>query len=98
MTGEKPEVKTSGFRAGQLRDALMGTPKERLETERTLLLRMTPGQRPTVTFTGFWTGKFIRGALDSISKAYRMCKHRPSRPFVKPTVDAKPTGVEKKEE
>ena len=67
----------------QLADALMGSYKERMEEEKTIFLVFKPGERPSVNFTGFWSGKFIRAAMDSIAKAYRMAKSRPSRPLEK---------------
>jgi len=50
--------------------------KPDIEGEKTILIRMLPGKRPDVTFTGAWTGKFIKGAIDSISKAYRVSRRR----------------------
>jgi len=46
--------------------------KTKIEEEKTLTLRILPGKRPEVEFHGFWTGKFIRSAMDSIAKAYRV--------------------------
>lgn len=66
-----------------LSDALMGTPKERLEGKKTIYLEMIPGTRPQVTFTGFWTGRFIEAAMNSVAKAYRVRKHSASRPLNK---------------
>ena len=43
---------------------------------RELSLKIIPGKRPEVTFTGFWTGKYIKAAMDSIAKGYRMCRRR----------------------
>ena len=60
------------LKAEDLRDAL----RPDVEGEKTILIRMTPGKRPDVTFTGAWTGKFIKGAIDSIAKAYRVAKRR----------------------
>lgn len=66
-------------RAGELSDALASDLKQRLEEEKTIVLRMVPGQRPDVTFTGFWTGKFVQAAQNSISKAYRLRRFKPQR-------------------
>lgn len=40
--------------------------------KRELTITMIDGQRPVVIFNGFWNGKFIKAAMDSISKAYRL--------------------------
>ena len=60
------------LKAEDLRDAL----RPDVEGEKTILIRMTPGKRPDVTFTGAWTGKYIKGAIDSIAKAYRIARRR----------------------
>ncbi len=74
----------------ELAEALQEDLKERLEGERTIMLTMTMGQRPEVTFTGFWSGKFIRAAMDSIARAYRLQRHSVSRPHgQKPQGDLK---------
>ena len=62
-----------------LSDALQGDAKERMEEEKTIMLRMTAGSRPEVTFTGFWNGRFIRAAMDSVAKAYRLRRFRPTQ-------------------
>lgn len=62
-----------------LSGGLAATMEQRLEEERTIVIRMIAGQRPEVTLTGFWNGKFIRAAMDSIAKAYRLRRHKPSR-------------------
>ena len=61
----------------ELSKALEGTAKERMEGERTILLKITPGQRPEVIFTGFWNGKYIKAARSSIARAYRLRRHKP---------------------
>ena len=60
------------LKAEDLRDAL----RPDVEGEKTILIKMTPGKRPDVTFTGSWSGKYIKGAIDSIAKAYRVTKRR----------------------
>ncbi len=84
-----------------LKEQLSGSYKERLEEEKTILLKYKPGQRPEVYFTGFWTGKFVRAAINSISKAYRLRKWRPSRPsgtMPDGTPNPAPNGVGEKKE
>lgn len=46
--------------------------KPNMDGEKTVLVKMIPGKRPDVTFTGFWTGNYVRSAMDSIAKAYRL--------------------------
>lgn len=62
--------------AKMLADGLQGTKAERDTEEKMIVLRMTLGQRPVVEFSGFWTGKYIKSALSSISKAYRIRRHK----------------------
>ena len=56
------------FKAEELRDEL----RPPVEGEKSLLLRINPGHRPEVVFTGMWTGKYIKAAMDSIAKSYRV--------------------------
>jgi hypothetical protein len=46
--------------------------KERVEEEKKIVLRMLPGKKPEIVFSGFWSGKYIKAAMDSIAKAYRL--------------------------
>lgn len=65
------------FTATQLSNELGGTIKQRLETERTVVVKMFPDHRqPEVVFTGFWNGKFIKGAQNAISREYRGRRHK----------------------
>jgi len=64
--------------AGSLRQEL--APK--VDGEKTILLKMIPGQRPEVTFTGMWTGKYIAAATNSIAKAYRVARRNITSPRV----------------
>lgn len=73
----------------ELSDQLMGTPKDRLEEEKTILVKFKPGDKPIVTFTGFWNGSILKAAINSISKAYRLRRYRPSRA---PSVDTARKG------
>jgi len=74
-----------------LASALSGTPQERMEEEKTIFLKYTPGKRPEVTFTGFWSGKFIKAAMDSISRSYRLRRRDITRPVrANPEVEPKP--------
>lgn len=55
--------------------ALQGTPKQRMEEEKSVVIRIIPGQRPQVEFGGFWTGKYIQAAQNALAKAYRTRHH-----------------------
>jgi len=61
-----------GLKANELKDEL----RPQVDGEKTIFIRMESGKRPDVTFTGFWTGKYLKGAIDSIAKAYRMARRR----------------------
>lgn len=80
---ERP-VKVNGatvveLKGRDLSDGLQGTLKQRMEGERTIWIRVVAGEQPEVIFTGFWSGKFIRAAQNSISRAYRRRKFKPYR-------------------
>ncbi len=62
----------------------------KIEEEKTLTLKLIPGKKPEVMFTGFWTGKFINAAMNSIAKAYRTRRSHAIPPAVKMEV-VKPT-------
>jgi len=68
-------------KASALSSFLGGSSKDRIDGPRTLHLEMVQGKRPEVVFTGFWNGTFIRAAMDSISKAYRVRRHRTTHPL-----------------
>ena len=51
--------------------------------ERTLLLKLVPGKKPEVTFTGLWSGKYVSAAIGSISRAYRVWRAKAILPAVK---------------
>ena len=70
-----------------LSKGLEGTYKERMEEEKSIVLTMTLGKRPEVAFTGFWNFRFIKAAMNSIAKAYRLRRFKPIRPEAEnPTV------------
>ena len=69
---------TANVLSGALRGKI-----DKAEEERTIVLTLLPGKRPEVSFTGFWNGRFIRAAMDSIAKAYRLRRHSVSRPIIK---------------
>jgi hypothetical protein len=57
-------VLTAGDLINELRPPVDG--------EKSLTLTISPGKRPVVIFTGMWTGKYIKAAMDSIAKCYRV--------------------------
>ena len=80
-----------GLRAEELRDEL----RPKVEGEKSLLLTISPGKRPEVVFTGFWTGKYIKAAMDSIAKCYRVARRTailPASKLVEPQIQAMPEG------
>lgn len=62
--------------ANQLSEDLGISLQQKLESEKTLTVKLTPGKKPEVTFSGFWTGKFIQAAMNSIARAYRVRRLR----------------------
>ena len=60
-----------------LSTGLQGTLKERLEGQKTIYLVFDMGEKPVITFTGFWTGGLITAAQNSIAKAYRRRRFKP---------------------
>ena len=76
----KPKVEAEYVLLGRdFSDGLQGTAKQRLEGERTIQIRVVPGKQPEVVFTGFWTGKYVKAAQNSLSRAYRRRKFKPYR-------------------
>lgn len=57
-----------GLTAEDLREEL----RPSIDGEKSLTLTMKPGKRPEIVFTGMWSGKYIRAAMDSIAKSYRV--------------------------
>ena len=86
--------------ARELSSELGGTFEERMTEEKTILLKMIPGKRPEIVFTGFWNGKFIKAAMNSISKAYRLRRYKSRRPYATSGIGTKEPsmGEGKKEE
>ena len=64
----------------EISSALQGSDSMRKEEEKTIYISMKPTTRPEVVFTGFWSGKFIKAAMDSIAKAYRTRRFKQVRP------------------
>lgn len=77
--------------AGDLQNEL----RPSIDGEKGLTLKIAPGKRPEVVFTGFWTGKYIKAAMDSIAKAYRVARRAvilPTKPVVETKTQAMPEG------
>jgi len=51
--------------------------KGRLEGKRSVHCEMEYGKPPKVWFEGFWNATFMNGAINSISKAYRLRRAKP---------------------
>ena len=81
-----------------LSNALMGTDVQRKDEVKTILLMFKPGEKPDVQFTGYWDGKFLRAALNSISKAYRLRRNKSTGPAVQEQQEPAPKETGKKEE
>lgn len=65
--------------AKELKHDLGGDYKGRLEGDRSIVLTMKHGERPTVNFGGFWNGKLVNNAMNAISRAYRLQRHKDVR-------------------
>ena len=69
---ETTETPTTGV---GLAGALQGSEKQRLEEEKSITIKMVPGEKPQVEFVGFWNGRILNAAMNSISRAYRLRRH-----------------------
>lgn len=78
-TPSKEESKTPDSTARDLKHALGGSIEEREKEEKTIVLKMSLGQRPEVEFYGFWNGKLVNNAINAISRAYRLLRHKAIR-------------------
>jgi hypothetical protein len=62
--------------ANTLKAGLSGTIEERTKESKSILLTLEYGKRPEVVFSGFWNGKLISSAMNGISRAYRLQRHK----------------------
>ena len=76
---KKAELEASNKEVEELKSREL---RQRMDGPRTIKLTMNSVQRPMVEFTGFWNGRFIAGALNAISRAYRLRRFKPTRPEV----------------
>ncbi len=65
--------------ARELSQELSGSPIQRAEENKTVLLTFAPGARAEVVFTGQWSGRLVRSAFNAISKAYRCRRYKQIR-------------------
>jgi inactivated superfamily I helicase len=72
--GEKQELTAKDLKAG-----LSGDYNERMQEEKRIILTLSYGQRPEVTFEGFWNNRLVHNAMNAISRAYRLRKHKQIR-------------------
>ncbi len=75
VTKEKPKILT----AKSLSKELSGSYKERVEEEKTMVVKYHRGSRPEIFFTGFWGGIDIKAILKTIPRAYRLRRREMTR-------------------
>lgn len=67
---------TSTSTATELQQGLSGSYDERIKEDKTILIKLSYGKKPEVIFTGFWSGKLISSATNSIARAYRTYRNQ----------------------
>lgn len=75
-----PVVKSKGLTAKVLSKELSGSYIDRLEEEKTMVVKYHKGMRPDIFFTGFWGGLDIKAVLRTIPRAYRLRRRDMTRP------------------
>lgn len=65
--------------AKDLKKDLIGSFDDRMKEVKTIHLTLSYGQRPEVEFGGFWNGKLVNNAMNAISRAYRLQRHKSIR-------------------
>ena len=78
--------------AKDLKQGLSGDLKQRMEEEKTVHIVFKYGERPDVTFTGFWNGQLVRNAQNALSRSYRQRRHKNMRAHAN---EPNPLGAEK---
>ena len=68
------------LKAPQLSEALGGNLKQRLEGDKEIHIKVKHGEKPEVTFIGFWNGKMINAASNAIARAYRHQRYKSNKP------------------
>lgn len=66
-------------RAHELKKVLGGSFDDRIKEDKVILITLRYGQRADVIFTGFWNGKLVSNAMNAVSRAYRVQKHKTIR-------------------
>ena len=62
--------------ARELKSDLGGSYEDRMKAERTVYVKINGSGKPEVIFTGFWNGKFVHVAMNSISRSFRLLRHK----------------------
>ena len=90
----KDTSKSEQSTARELSQALSGSPSQHKEETKTITLTFAPRAPAEVVFTGQWSGRLIRSALNAISRGYRRRKYKQIRPgkMVDATKVVKPKG------
>ena len=75
-----PVTQTKRLTAKVLSKELSGSHIERIEEEKTMVIKYHRGMRPEIFFTGFWGGLDIKAILRTIPRAYRLRRREMTRP------------------
>lgn len=62
--------------AKDLKNELAGSPMDRMKEKKVIVITLDYGKRPEVEFQGFWNGKLVHNAMNAISRAYRLTRHK----------------------
>jgi hypothetical protein len=62
--------------AKDLKAGLGGTLEDRMGETKVIIITLVQGKRPEVDFQGFWNGKLVHNAMNAISRAYRLLRHK----------------------
>lgn len=65
--------------AKDLKQGLSGSLEDRMKEDRTIVLTMKHGEKPNVSFSGFWNGHLVKNAMNAISRCYRLRRHKQVR-------------------
>jgi hypothetical protein len=62
--------------AKDLKQELSGNVGDRMKERKVIVITLDYGKRPEVEFQGFWNGKLVHNAMNAISRAYRLLRHK----------------------
>lgn len=65
-----------GLTAKDLKQELSGDVGDRMKERKVIIITLDYGKRPEVEFQGFWNGKLVHNAMNAISRAYRLLRHK----------------------